>query len=194
MPARPKFGGPALSKCALERKTPLEDGESECTVDVRLKEPFFSWRMDHDDITSAAKSAQKAEGKDGEKQRCDFAVYQAQNPRDEKSHLVLVECKKTYGGESTAKAAHGQLSDSLCVLRHMAGEKNFRFDLLNPVLVYSQTYVNAATSGDMDARTHLNPIEYNNGREERKARIKVRSTGVEIDDKFVAVRGIKKKG
>ena len=192
MSARPKFGGRALSKCALGRNTPLEDKNSECTVHVRLKEPFSSWRMDHKDIKKAAKTMQAAEGKEGEKQRCDFAVYQAENPHDKMSHLVLVECKRTYKGEDTMEEALSQLGDGLRVLRHMAGADNFGFDLLHLELVckHMDNYVNPVTSGDETAFAHQNPIEYNG----RKARIRVKYSVAEISDKSVAVKNAKGKG
>ena len=189
MPASPKFGGPVLAKCALERKTPLEDQESECVINVHLNRDFFCWKMDHDKIVKAAKKAAQEAGEPDALQRCDFAVYQDKNLDDGKSHLILVECKKTFYGEPTVMKAHSQLVDSLRVLQHMAGENtNFRFDLLNPVLVYNRpgVYSNAVESGDINSFLHKMPIEYNNG---RKARIKRKTSGVTINDQFVAVKG-----
>ena len=194
MPASPKFGGPVLAKCALERKTPLEDQESECVINVHLNGDFFCWEMDHDKIVKAAEDAAREAGEPEALQRCDFAVYQDKNSDDKKSHLILVECKKTFCGERTVEEAHGQLVDGLRVLQHMAGDNaNFRFDLLNPVLVYNRrdVYSNATKSGDINSFLHKTPIEYNNGRKARikKARIKLKSSNVMINDKFIAVRG-----
>lgn len=191
MSTYPVFGGPALSECALGRKTPLVRKDSECVVHMRMSEPVSVWDMDHEDIEKGAENA--ATEKADMLRRCDFAVYQAENPRDEKSHLVLVECKRQFReSEEELKKDHSQLVGGLRVLLHMAGEGNRKFDLLNPVIVYGHEgeYRNAAMSGNMDSPLHKMPIEYNG----RKARIKVRRTGVEIDDKFVAVKGARQKG
>lgn len=191
MPASSAFGGPALAKCALGRKALLKDGDSMCAMHVTLSGPFSSWKMDHPDIEAAAKSAAKSEGKDGALQRCDFAVYQAENPNDGNSHLVLVECKKTFrekgteGEKGSVEEAIGQLADSLRVLRRMAGEKNFGFDRLHLLLVYRhpEEYRGAIPSGGGNAVAHQTPIGYNG----RNARLKVQRNGrngVEIDDGF----------
>ena len=190
MSSSPKFGGPGLDKCAIKRKTLLKDKDSKCVLHVRLTDPVSAWRMDHADIISAAKDAAKADGgkRDSKKQRCDFAIYQAKNPSDERSHLVLVECKKTFrGNEQDMEQAYGQLVDGLRVLRHMAGERRFfRFDILTPIYVYNraQVYRGAVMSTSMNSTLHKLQIEYNG----RRARIKVKRTDVEIDDQLIAVR------
>ena len=176
-----KSRGAVLAQCALKRKARrrLEDKNSQCVVHVRLSEPMSAWNMDHKDIKDAAQKIKR--------KRCDFAIRQNKNPVDEKSHLVLVECKRRLRGNADEMEGIGkQLAGGLAVLRHLAGDAGFRCDKLMPMLV-SPNY----DGGTDTIRRELwhRPIEYNG----RQVRIRAVESGVEIDDRFVATKGVKKK-
>lgn len=164
-----------LENLALKRKTPLNDKESECIAHIALSEPVSVWKMDRKEIKKAAGKIQS--------QRCDFAARQRANPNDGKTHLVLVECKRSVrGDDAEMEDIHGQLAGGLKVLLRIAGGgANFPFDILTPVLI-SPNYT-GGVSRELLLRF---PVEYNHG---RKARIKAEDSGVVIDDKYVAVRG-----
>ena len=179
MPPGRKPAQSNLDKCALTRETPLEDKDSRCTVHMRLSEPVSVWKMDHKTIKSAALKMQS--------KRCDFAARQGENPHDGKAHLLLVECKRQVrGSDDEMERIRGQLAGGLNVLQSLAGGAGFPFDRLTPVLV-SPNY-----TGGIGWELLLRfPIEYNNG---FRARIKAEDNGVEIDDKFLAVKGARRKG
>ena len=168
-----------LDKLALKRKTPLTDAESGCVTHIALSEPVFVWNMDDGNIADVANKIKS--------RRCDFAARQRMNPNDGKSHLVLVECKrKVRGDDGEMENIRGQLSGGLAVLRRLAGDAGFSFDMLTPVLV-SPNF-----AGGVGRALLLRfPIEYNHG---RRARIRAARSGVVIDDKYVAVKGGKRRG
>ena len=183
MPRPLKFVSIALAKCALKRTTPLKDEDSDCTVNVGLGGDVSAWRMDHEDIKAAARKLGDGRGK--ESRRCDFAIYQGDNRSDGKSHLVLVECKKQFREtEEELIDVHGQLTGGLRVLQHMS-ENSKEFDLLTPVFVYNhrEDYGGAIRSRHVDALLQKHRVKYNR----RTARIKMKRSEVEIDDKFVAI-------
>ena len=173
MPASPKFGGPVLSKCALKGNSPIEkDG---CVVQMRLSKPMSVWDMDHKEIEGKALNIRS--------KRCDVAAYQSKNPIDGKSHLVLAECQKQLRpGHKSLLYIRNQLVGGLKVLRLMAGEGNFAFDDLTPMLVYREEYL-GAIGILQDSEQYRIP---HNG---RKLRIRTRRSGRAIDDQFVAVKG-----
>ena len=172
MPASPKFGGPVLPKCALKGNSPIEkDG---CVVHMRLSKPISVWDMDHEKIK---KKALKIRSK-----RCDVATYQGKNPIDEQSHLVLAECQKQLrSGHKSLLYIRNQLVGGLKVLRLMAGEGNFAFDELTPMLVYREEYLGAI-------RVLQNGEQYRIPHNGRKLRIRTWRSGRAIDDQFVAVK------
>lgn len=178
MPSPTGDDKPTLAQCAMRRKTPLGGGRCECgkskcsaagdcTVHVRLSEPMHVWCLDHHDIEEVAR---EIGGK-----ICDFAAFQDKNPRDGKSHLVLVECKKRVRGDQKwLEDRRDQLAGGLVVLREIPKSAPLTPDRVVPILVYKKGFVGAVRKPPM--------LTYNG----RRIHIRIKRSGVVIDDHFVA--------
>lgn len=151
----------------------LVDAESECTVHITLSEPVFVWDMDRQEIKQATTSS-----------CCDFAALQERNPNDEKSYLILIECKRRIHSDDIDHICK-QMEGGLEVLRHLAGgKKNFPFKFLQPVWVTLDYYLGAIP----DEILHISPVKYHDGHKERRAHIRPAASGILVNDNYVAVR------
>ena len=173
-----------LERLTLRQRRVLEDRNSDCTIHINLTEPVFIWEMDHPEIQSKADEI-------GSK-RCDFSVRQIKNPNDEKTHLILIECKKNVRVEDEEiNYIHGQIEGGLNVLCYLVGGRaHLSFDRLTAILVVPKYY----TGGISNKHFHQLPIKYNSN---RTARIKVEdeddiTNGIKINDNYVVERGSRK--
>ena len=162
----------SLKKLATPRRTLISES-SECTVHINLSEPVSVWDMDRPEIEQAATS-----------HRCDFATLQGKNLNDGKSYLILIECKRRFHRDDINHVRE-QIEGGLEVLRHLSGgNRNFPFNFLKPVWV-APGYPGAIP----DKILQDFQVRYNNGRKNRKVRIRPAASGTSINDNYVTVKG-----
>ena len=129
MPTAEKFGGNALAKHAIPIPGRLKDKWGTFLL-LRLGGHVLVWCMDRPALARPPSAAGR------EVERCDFAVFQADDSAANVTRrLFLVEIKASIGGD-TADKVRGQLEGGLSVLRELAEPGKFSFDSLAPILVH----------------------------------------------------------